>query len=214
MMKQLNLVVLLLILIAAVAHAQTPAPAPATRQAAPAAVPAVPAVPPVPGNKVAILDFQGALLDSEAGKAAQAQFLKEIEPEKTKFERAQTDLTDLQKKLQNAKTDVEKSNINRDIEAKTREAQRAQEDAQRLSDDLKQRLLPPVADLVNRMVAEYAKENSLALILDPSVDPSNIVYANKAADITAEIMRRMNAEYQKNPKLSAPAAPAAPAKPE
>jgi Skp family chaperone for outer membrane proteins len=71
------------------------------------------------------------------------------------------------------------------------------------------RLLPPVAELVNRMVAEYAKENNLALVVDPSVDPSNIVYANKAADITWEIMRRMNAESEKirirkRPRLRSP----------
>jgi len=213
MMKQFNQVVLLLILAAAVAQAQTPAPATAPRQAAPAAG-AASSTPPVPGNKVAIMDFQGALLESDAGKKAQAEFIKQIEPEKAKFEKAQNDLAELQKKLQNAKTELEKNSINRDIESKTRDAQRAQEDAQRMSDDLKQRLLPPVADLVNRMVAEYAKENNLAVVFDPSVDPSNIVFANKAADITAEIMRRMNAEYAKDPNLKAPAAPAAPAKPE
>jgi outer membrane protein len=213
MMKRFNQVVLLLILAAAAAQAQTPATAPAPRQTAPAAG-AVPSTPPVPGTKIAIMDFQGALLESDAGKAAQAEFIKQIDPEKSKFEKAQNDLAELQKKLQNAKTDAEKAPINRDIESKTRDAQRAQEDAQRMSDDLKQKLLPPVADLVNRMVAEYAKENNLAVVFDPSVDPSNIVFANKAADITAEIMRRMNAEYAKNPNLKAPAAPAAPAKPE
>lgn len=210
-MKQFTLVVLLLTLMVAVAQAQTPAAAPAPRQTPPAAS-AVPATPPVPGTKIAVMDFQGALLESDAGKAAQAQFLKEIEPEKTKFEKAQNDLAELQKKLQNAKTEAEKTIINRDVESKTREAQRAQEDAQRMSDDLKQKLLPPVAELVNRMVAEYAKENNLVIVIDPSVDPSNIVFANKAADITAEIMRRMNAETAKNKDLKAPAAPAAPAK--
>jgi len=213
MMKQFALGVLLSILMAAVAQAQAPAAAPAPRQTPPTAATAS-STPPVPGTKVAIMDFQGALLESDAGKAAQAEFIKQIEPEKSKFEKAQNDLAELQKKLQNAKTDAEKSIINRDVESKTRDAQRAQEDAQRMSEDLKQKLLPPVAELVNRMVAEYAKENNLAAIFDPSVDPSNIVYANKAADITAEIMRRMNAETAKNPNSKVPAVPATPAKPE
>jgi len=46
------------------------------------------------------------------------------------------------------------------------------------------------------------------------VDPSNVVYANKAADITSEIMRRMNTESEKNPIPKVPAAPAAQGKPE
>ncbi len=205
-MKRLPLVVLLLILasVAPAVQAQTPA--------APAASAAAPKPPAVPGNKVAIIDFLRALTESNPGKAAQVKFDKEISPETAKLENLSKEISDLQTKRQNAKTDAEKSAIDKDLEAKNRDGQRIQEDATRLSEDLKDRLLPPIANMVNKAVDEYARANGLALVLDPTTDPSNIVYANTAMDITSEIMRSVNAAYEKDPKLAEPAA-AAPAIP-
>ena len=68
--------------------------------------------------------------------------------------------------------------------------------------------------MVNKIVAKYAEANNLAVVFDPNTEPTNIVFANKAADITTEIMRAMNEEYAKDPKLAAPAnAPAGKARP-
>jgi Skp family chaperone for outer membrane proteins len=201
-MRRFTFIVLLLMLGSLAAQAQAPA-----SQASPA-----------PGTKVGVIDFRSALMDSDAGKKAQEDYAKEIEPAKSKFDKTQKEMVDLQTKLQNAKTDAEKSTISRDIDSKKIEFERAQQDAQRTSDDLQQRLLPPVAELVKRTVEAYAKENNLAVVVDPTTEPSNIVYRSPASDITAEIMRRMNAEYAKNPKLTAPASapekpPPAPPKP-
>jgi len=212
-MKRLPLVVLLLIL-ASLSGVAAQAQAPAA--GAPAASAAVPKPPAVPGNKVAIIDFLKALTESDPGKVAQQKFDKEIAPETAKMEKLSKEISDLQTKRQNAKTDVEKSAIDKDLEAKGREGQRIQEDATRTSDELKDKLLPPIAAMVNKAVDEYARANGLALVLDPTTDPSNIVYANTAMDITPEIMRSVNAAYAKDPKLadpvSAPATPAAPPK--
>ena len=213
-MRRLFSIGLAMILVGATAQAQTPPPAtpPAARQT----TPPVPAVPAVPGTKVAVIDFEQAVLESDAGKAATAEFNKEMEPEKGKFEKLEKEVNDLQKKLQDAKTDAEKDPFRRELEAKNKEAQRIQEDAQQKSNDLRQKLLGPIAQLVNRMVDQYAKTNNLAVVFDPNTQPTNIIFASKAAEITAEIIRMMNEEFAKNPKLTAPAAsnaPAATAKP-
>ena len=210
-MKRSPLFVLLLILAGAAVQARAQAPA----AAAPAASAAAPK--PVPGNKIAIIDFLRALTESDPGKAAQTKFDKDIAPETAKLEKLSKEISDLQTKLQNAKTDAEKSAINKDIQAKGTEGQRVQQDATTMSDELKDKLLPPIAKIVNGCVDEYSKANGLALVLDPTTDPSNIVYANPATDVTSEIMRCVNAAYAKDPKiadpLTPPAAPAAPAKP-
>ena len=209
-MKRLPLVILLLILasVAVEAFAQAPAPA------ASASVPKPPAV---PGNKIAIIDFLRALTESDPGKAAQTKFDKDIAPETAKLEKLSKDISDLQTKIQNAKTEAEKSTLNKDLQDKGRDGQRIQEDATRMSEELKDRLLPPIAKMVNTAVDEYAKTNGLALVLDPTTDPSNIVYANTSLEITSEIMRAVNAAYARDPKLAdpvaAPAALAAPAAP-
>ena len=211
-MKRFLWVGLMLVTISAVAlgQAQTPA-APAPRTAAPT----TPATPANPGTKVAVINFEQAILESDAGKAATAQYNTDIEPEKAKFEKVAKDVDDLQKKLQDAKTEAEKGPIRSELDSKTREAQFVQENAQRRSDELKQRLLQPIAMLANRVIEKYASANNLAIVFDPTTEQSNIVFANKASDITSEVIRGMNEEFAKDPKLAAPAAsaPAAPAKP-
>jgi len=215
-MRRFLWVGLMLIAISAVALAQTPT-TPAPRPTAPAApaTASAPSTPAVPGTKVAVISFEMAILESDAGKAATANYNKEIEPEKAKFEKVAKEVDDLQKKLQDAKTDAEKGPIRNELDAKTREAQFVQENAQRKSDDLKQKLLAPIAGLANKVIDRYARANNLAIVFDPSTDGTNIVFANKASDITSEVIRSMNEEYAKDPSLAAPAAgaPAAPAKP-
>jgi outer membrane protein len=199
-MRRFFLVGLTMILTGVLAQAQTP-PAPTPRPPA-----AVPAAPGVPGTKIAVIDFEQAVLESDAGKAATAKFNTEMEPEKAKFDKLEKEMTDLQKRVTDAKTEAEKEPIRRELDAKNVEAQRLQQDAQRKSEDLRQKLLSPIAMLVNKMVDKYGAANNVAVIFDPNTEPTNIIFANKAADITAEIMRLMNEEFAKDPKVAAPAA--------
>jgi outer membrane protein len=203
----------MLTIMSAVALAQTQPQTPAAPAPKPAA--ATQAAPANPGTKMAVISFEQAILESDAGKAATSQYNKDIEPEKAKFEKVAKEVEDLQKKLQDAKTDAEKGSIRSELDSKTREAQFVQENAQRKSDELKQRLLSPIAMLANKVVDKYAQANNLAIVFDPNTETSNIVWANKASDITSEVIRGMNEEFAKDPKVAAPAAsvPAAPAKP-
>jgi outer membrane protein len=205
-MKRFTSVVLTLFLAAVTAAAQNP---PAAGGAAASSTP------PKPGTKIGVIDFNSALFDSDPGKAAVKEVEKGLEDTKTKFEKVNKDLTDLQTKLQNAKTDTEKAGITRDMDLRTTEGKRLQEDGQRLSEDLQNKHLPPVVDLIKKMIDEYAKENDLAVVLDPTTDGTNIVFAARASDITTEIIRRANAAYAKDPKIIAPstASPQPPAKP-
>ena len=217
-MKRFTSVVLLLIFAAVTAVAQNPPAAqrpPAAQNPPAAGGAAAAATPPKPGTKFGVIDFNSALFDSEPGKAAVKEIEKRLEDTKTKLEKTQKDLTDLQSKLQNAKTDAEKSAITRDMDLKTTDGKRLSEDGQRLSEDLQQQYLPPVAELIKKMVDQYAKENDLAIVLDPTTDGTNIVFAAKLSDITSEIIRRANDAYAKDPKIIAPgtAAPQPPPKP-
>ena len=200
-MKRFSLFVALFILAGTVVLAQT------------AAVPPKPAA---PGTGIGVIILGTALLESDPGKAAVEKINKAMEPVKISFEKAAKEAEEIQKKLQAAKTDAEKNALSRELDSKARAVKLLQEDAQAQSEALQEQHFPSVRMLFDRIVDEYAKENNLAIVIDPSVDPSNIIFAAKANDITAEVMRRMNAAFAKDPKLTAPAAaapaPAAPAK--
>jgi Skp family chaperone for outer membrane proteins len=144
--------------------------------------PAAAAAPAVPGNKIVMIDFQRALLESDPGKAFIARHEKETAPEIAKLETLAKEITELQSKLQAATTDSQRSTINNDIQRKQTEGTRIQQDATRLSDDLKETLLPPIGRMVEKAVADWAKAQSgVALVLDPTSDPSNVVYANPSS---------------------------------
>jgi len=206
-MKRFSLAVFAFLLGGAVAFAQ----APAAGAAAAGQAPKAPAVPPC--TKIGLIDFRTALMDSDPGKSAQKEFDKGMTDSKTSLEKLEKDINDLQTKLQNAKTDAEKSDLTKQLEAKNREGQRTQEDAQRLSQELQDKLLPPVAKMEQEALDKYSKDNCLAVVFDPTQEPTNIVYASMAMDITSEIMRMINAEFAKNPAAAKPAAtPATPPK--
>jgi Skp family chaperone for outer membrane proteins len=169
--------------------------------------------PAVPGNKIVTVDFQRALLESAPGKAFVAQHEKETAPEIAKMEKLAKEISELNTKLQAATTDAQRNTINSDIQLKQRDGVRIREDAERLSEGLKQSMLPPIGRMVEKAVADWAKANTgVALVLDPTSDPTNVVYADASTDITNEVMRAVNEAYAKDPKLAAPqAVPTAPA---
>jgi Skp family chaperone for outer membrane proteins len=162
-----------------------------------------PTTPPVPGTKIALIDMRKAITESEPGRIASAEYAKELSPQTAILEKLSKEASELQEKLRTAKTDAEKNELTRQLDTKQKEGQRAQEDAQQKSQDLQDKLLPPIAVLVNKALDAYAMENGLAVVLDPTTEPNNIVYAGPAADVTNEIIRRVDAEHAKNPKPAA-----------
>jgi Skp family chaperone for outer membrane proteins len=183
--------------LATAALAQAAAQAPA----APAAP--KPTTPPVPGTKIALIDMRKAITESEPGRIASAEYAKELSPQTAVLEKLSKEASELQEKLRTAKTDAEKNELTRQLDTKQKEGQRAQEDAQQKSQDLQDKLLPPIAVLVNKALDAYAIENGLAVVLDPTTDPNNIVHFSPGSDITNEIIRRVDAEHAKNPKPAA-----------
>jgi Skp family chaperone for outer membrane proteins len=210
-MKRFTLFVALLIMVGTVVQAQTPAAVPT-----PPAAQTAPPKPAAPGTGIGVLIFSTVLLESDPGKAAVEKINKAMEPAKVSFEKAAKEAEEIQKKLQSAKTDAEKNVLTRELDSKARAVKVLQEDAQALSESLQEQYFPPIGMLINKIVEEYARDSNLAVVMDPSTDPSNIIFANKLNDITVEITRRVNAAYAKDPKIVAPAAaapaPAAPAK--
>src|SRR4051812_25675237 len=87
-MKQISLVVLIGLMLPAAMLAQAPA---APKDAAATAG----------AGRVAVVDFQKAVIDNSEGKKAQDKFMAELNKRQKDFEDKQKALTDLQTKLQN-----------------------------------------------------------------------------------------------------------------
>jgi len=164
--------------------------------------------------KVAVVDFERAVVESAAGKKSSEKFNSTLQAKQADLEKRQKDLEDQQKKLQNgARTlsDAVKGDLQKDIDRRTRELQRVNEDAQKELQALRDELLRPIAERASAILNAMAAEQHYTLVVDISSQESNVLWANPKNDITAELVKRIDAAAPaetgktETPKPTAPA---------
>lgn len=174
--------------------AQTTPPATPPAQAAPPAKPAAP-VPFPEGAKVAYIFMQGIFNGSADGKAAAAE-VEGWEKKKTAEIQAKVkEAESLQAKINQGGSvlnDAARAQAQRDLQRLQREVTAMQEDAQEEAQALRQRLLTAFSEKVNPIIAAVAKEKGLHMVFTVS-DQSNVAWAEAGLDLTAEVIKRVDA---------------------
>jgi outer membrane protein len=205
--KMFAIAALALALTAGPALAQTPTakPAPETQKPAAPATPkpadpaapaaAAPAPRPFPeGAKIGYIDLQFIASNSVEGKAATGKIQEYAKKKTAELEGKQKALEALRTKLLQGGTvlsDSARAQMEKEIEKGARELQYAQQEAQSeqqsLTTDLQndfQTRLNPIIDLV-------ANEKGLHYVL--SIADSGVVWVNTGLNISAEVMKRLDA---------------------
>jgi outer membrane protein len=162
-------------------------------------------------SKVVVVDFERAVVESEEGKKASDKFNGLLQAKQGDVEKKQRELDEQQKKLQNgARTLSEqaKADIQRDIDRRTTELQRLNEDAQRELQGARDELLKPIAERASAVLGVMAEQENYTLVIDISNPESNVVWKNPKNDITDELVKRINASSAATGKTEAPKAPA------
>jgi Skp family chaperone for outer membrane proteins len=191
-MRKLNLLVSIALL-APAAFAQAPATAPAGQGA----------------GKVAVVDLQKAITENSDGKKAQEKFMAEFNKKQKEFEDKQKQLTDSQTKLQTqdkALSDAAKADLAKNIDRLNTDLQRMNDDAQKELGDLQQQLFRPIAEKTQDVLKSYSNENGFAAVFDVSSQANSIIYFQDVADITTEIIRRIDSTPTKPAAAAAPSA--------
>ena len=161
-------------------------------------------------SNVVVVDFEGAVVGSAEGKRASDKFNGTVQAKQNELGKKQQELDDQQKKLQNgARTlsDQAKSDLQRDIDRRTTELQRLNEDAQKELSLTRDELLRPIADRASAILNAMAKESNYTLVIDISNPETNVIWKNPKNDITEELIKRIDASAPKEPAKPA-AAPA------
>jgi Skp family chaperone for outer membrane proteins len=184
------------------AQATPPATPPAQNPPAAQAEAAKPAPAPAPfpeGARVAYIFMQGIFNGSADGKAA-ATRLQEWEKKKTAEIQAKAKEAEaLQAKINqggNVLNDTARAQAQRDLQRLQREITALQEDAQAEGNLLRQQLLGEFSQKVNPIIAAVAKERGLHMIFSVS-DEANVAWADPGLDLTAEIIKRVDAAPKK-----------------
>jgi outer membrane protein len=185
-MRKLSLFILIgSVVLPCAALAQTPAAAPAGGGTG--------------AGRVAVVDFQKAVTENAEGKKAQERFMAELNKRQKDFEDKQKSMTDMQTKMQNgdkALSDPAKADLAKQIDKLNTELQRMNDDAQKDLGELQQQLFRPIAEKTQEIVKSYSKDNGFDVVFDVS-QGNSILYWQDVADITTEIIRRVDSTPSK-----------------
>lgn len=178
--------------------AQTPATAPAAtpRAGAPNAAPpqAIPA-------KVAIIDVQAVIVNTNEGQRAFGEINKKYEPQKGKIQSGSQEIDSLRKQVQALPantTDEERANRLKVIDAKEKLLQRDSEDASNSYNQDMNEAAGKLYQKVGQAAVKYAEQNGFTMMLNvggnqqaQAVNP--VLWWQPTTDITQAVINAYNA---------------------
>jgi outer membrane protein len=186
--------------------------APAQQQPATPVTVAVPmSAPEPPPVKVATIFGQNALASTQEGQKATQALTTKFAPQREAFERKQTELQSLRDQLKKGQATLSpeaRDRLTRDIDAKTKEAERLGEDSQTALQHEEGALMQELGDKLMAVIQQYAASHALAFVIDVSVPNGPVLWASPSIDITNEIVRL----YDQAHPVQAAAAAAPPSK--
>ena len=143
--------------------------------------------------KIAIIDIQRVVTDSDAGKEALGN-LQKLQDSKIAQGRAIQETMDaLREQLSKQRftlTEAKVAELSKQIEDKGIAMQRFQDDAQRELDEARRTALGGLEERILPVIDQVGKERNMTLIFNKF--QAGLVYADESVDITDEVIRRFN----------------------
>ena len=172
-----------------------PAPAPAQPPAQPAPAPAV-VQPPVPfpqGAKIAFFNPQAVFQGSADGRAAVTRVNALIQKKQTENADKAKLLQGNQQKLQTSGSvmnEAARTQLEKEIDRQTKEAERFQQDAQAEINELQQEVQNEFVKKLSPIIEQLATEKGLQMVFN-AVE-SGIAWAMPGLDITADVVKKLD----------------------
>jgi outer membrane protein len=156
-------------------------------------------------SKVAVIDIQAAIAQTNDGKKAGADMKTKFTPKQDELQKKQKDIEAMQEQLrkgQNALSEDNRQKMMRDIDQKSNTLKRDGDD---FNQDVQTETQRIMGDLYPKMISvlnKYATENGYAVVLDYSSQQTPILFAASSVDITKDIITI----YDKTSSFAAPTA--------
>jgi outer membrane protein len=192
----------LIALSAAPAYAQAPAlgrpaqptPTQPPAQPAPAAIPAQPPAPFPQGAKVAFFNPQVVFQSSADGRAAVTRVNALIQKKQTENADKAKLLQGNQQKLQTSGSvmnEAARTQLEKEIDRQTKEAERFQQDAQAEINELQQEVQADFVKKLSPIIDSIASEKGLQIVFN-AVE-SGIAWASPGLDLTPDVIKKLDA---------------------
>jgi len=146
-------------------------------------------------NKVAIINIQAAIANSNEGQRDLEALQKKFEPKQIELKSLSDEVDNLKKQLA-AQTDKlndeERTKRVQAIDSKQKTLQRNLEDAQNDYQTQSNEIAQRIGTKVMQVLDNYAKENGYAMVIDVSTQQSPVLWAAQSVDITKPIIEAYN----------------------
>lgn len=146
------------------------------------------------GPKLAYIDTERVLLESNTGKAALAELKTLQQSKEAELKAKQDEAAALKKRLDEGRLSLAEDTIadlSQQLEEKGIELRRLQDDATRQLNKRKDEVLAKIDQKVMPIINQYGKEQGFTMIFRKF--ESGLIYADQSVDITAAIIQRVDA---------------------
>src|SRR5215472_3855838 len=147
------------------------------------------------GNKIAIVNIQQAIANTNEGKKETDALEQKFSTRQAALKAQNDEVEGLKKQLetQGAKlSDEERNNRIKVATDKQKAFQRNYEDFQNEVQQSEQEILSRLGKKMLDVMEKYAKENGYAMVLDVSNPQTPVLYASPATDITKDLVEAYN----------------------
>jgi outer membrane protein len=206
MKLSLSLVCLLASGMGAAAVAQT-APA---KSDPPAAAPTAAPAPITGATKIAVINFQQAVGQTNEFQRDLADLRKKFEPRETALQQINTEIEAEKKQLQAGSatiSDAERQTKLKDVDEKTKELQRKGEDLRNDEQEAGQDTFTQVANKVGGVMVDFSKTQGFGVVLDANQQNGNVLWAQQGVDITEAVIQAYNTKSGIPAPANPPSAP-------
>jgi outer membrane protein len=146
--------------------------------------------------KIAVINTQKALLETEDIKKAQLDLEAKFKPRQDQMVKVQKELEDIQAQLQSGKlNELGTQEITAEGQRKQRDLQRLQQDLQDDVQNARTEILQRAGTRMQEVVKKLADEKGLDIV----VDSANTVFYKTTFEITTEATAAYNKAYPANP---------------
>ncbi|HEV2135766.1 MAG TPA: OmpH family outer membrane protein [Terracidiphilus sp.] len=148
-----------------------------------------------PPSKVAVIAFQAAVAKTNEGQRNFADLEKKFTPKQDQINTLKTQVDSLTKQLQTdgpKLTDAERAARAKSIDDKTKEMNRAADEARTDFQQEVSQAYGTLAQKVYEVMRSYAEQNGYTLVLDYSGQQTPVLFAGQSTDITDAVIQAYN----------------------
>ncbi|MDD5541762.1 MAG: OmpH family outer membrane protein [Acidobacteriia bacterium] len=148
-------------------------------------------------TRVAVINMQNAILESEEGKKAAATLKSKYDAKAAELEKMKKEVEGLNDEIKRQEKNLSEEALaqkQRTLDAKNKELTRTGDDANTEFQQLQSEAINVIGNKILRIIQAYASEQNFSLVIDTSLPQSGVLFANPTTDITTEIIRRFDAQ--------------------